>query len=251
VLESTDIFVVSDHGFSTIDRGPDIIESLKKSKFIAGKQFQNPEAGDIMVINLGGSTPFYVFDHDEAVIRRLVTYLQATDFAGVIFSALPIEGTFSLAQVHVSTTNAAPDVVVSMRWTAEKNEHGVPGMITAIEGKRGLGTHASLSRFDLHNTLVAAGPDFKKGYVSDLPSGNIDVAPTVLSILGVEPPRQMDGRVLYEAMTSGDAPPHKPVEHTLEASRDLGFLVWHQYLKVTQVGYTIYYDEGNGECRLK
>jgi arylsulfatase A-like enzyme len=251
VLESTDIFVVSDHGFSTIDRGPDIIESLKKSKFVAGKQFQNPETGDIMVVNLGGSISFYVFDHDEAVIRRLVAYLQTTDFAGVVFSALPIEGAFSLAQVHVSTTNAAPDVVLSMRWTEAKNEHGAPGMITSIEGKRGLGTHASLSRFDLHNTLVATGPDFKKGYVSELPSGNIDVAPTVLSILGVEPPRQMDGRVLYEAMTSGNPPPLKPVEHTIEATRDLGFLSWHQYLKITQVGYTVYYDEGNGECRLK
>ncbi|MCI0539133.1 MAG: alkaline phosphatase family protein [Verrucomicrobiales bacterium] len=251
VLDSTDIFVVSDHGFSTINRGPDIIESLKKSKFVAGKQFQNPEPGDIMVINLGGSTSFYVFDHDESVIRRLVAYLQATDFAGVIFSALPIEGTFSLAQVHVRTTNTAPDVVVSMRWTAEKNEHGAPGMVTSIEGRRGLGTHASLSRFDLHNTLIAAGPDFKKGYLSELPSGNIDVAPTVLSILGVEPPRPMDGRVLYEAMTSGDPPPLKPVEHTLKAQRDLGFLIWHQYLKIIQVGYAIYYDEGNGECRFK
>src|SRR6185369_16391614 len=144
VLDKTDIFIVSDHGFSTIDRGPDVIESLKRSKFIAGRQFQNPETGDIMVINLGGSTSFYVFDHDEATIRRLVGYLQGTDFAGVIFSAMPIDGTFSLAQVHLGTTNGAPDVVVSMRWTTEKNEHGTPGMITSVEGKRGLGTHASL-----------------------------------------------------------------------------------------------------------
>ena len=206
LLDKTDIFVVSDHGFSTIDRGPDVIESLKRSNFIAGKQFQNPEAGDIMVVGLGGSTSFYVFDHDESVIRRLVAYLQTSDFAGVIFSALPIEGAFSLSQVHVATANGAPDVLVSMRWTAEKNEYGVAGMITSIEGKRGLGTHASLSRFDLHNTLVAAGPDFKRGFISPLPSGNIDVAPTVLAILGVEQPRQMDGRVLHEAITFGEIP---------------------------------------------
>lgn len=251
LLDTTDILVVSDHGFSTIDRGPDVIESLKKLKFVAGKQFQNPEAGDIMVVNLGGSTSFYVFEHDGAVIRRLVAFLQASDFAGVIFSALPVEGTFSLAQVHVAATNGAPDVVVSMRWTSEKNDYGVPGMITSIEGKRGLGTHASLSRFDLHNTLIATGPDFKRGYVSELPSGNIDVVPTLLSILGVEPPGPMDGRVLHEAMTAGNPPPLKAVEHRLEASRNLGFLVWSQYLKVVQVGSTIYYDEGNGECRLK
>ncbi len=251
ILETTDVFVVSDHGFSTIDRAPDIIGSLKSAKFVAGKQFQNPEAGDVMVVSLGGSISFYVFDHDEPVIRRLVAYLQATDFAGVIFSPFPIDGTFSLAQAHVAATNGAPDVLVSMRWTSEKNEFGAAGMITSTEGKRGLGTHSSLSSFDLHNTLIASGPDFKKGFVSELPSGNIDIAPTALSILGVESPSPMDGRVLSEAMTYGDPATVKPVKKTLEASRDLGFLAWHQYLKVTEVGNATYYDEGNGECRLK
>jgi predicted AlkP superfamily pyrophosphatase or phosphodiesterase len=251
ILETTDVFVVSDHGFSTIDRAPDIIGSLKAAKFVAGKQFQNPEAGDIMVVSLGGSTSFYVFEHDESVIRRLVAYLQGTDFAGVIFSTFPIDGTFALAQAHVGATNGAPDVLVSMRWTSEKNEFGCPGMITSPEGKKGLGTHSSLSRFDLHNTLIASGPDFKKGFVSTMPSGNIDIAPTVLSILNVEPPGPMDGRVLFEAMTYGDQATLKPVEKTLEASRDLGFLEWHQYLKVTELGHATYYDEGNGECRLK
>ncbi|HAM72381.1 MAG TPA: hypothetical protein DCM86_12125 [Verrucomicrobiales bacterium] len=251
VLETTDILVVSDHGFSTIDRGPDIIEALKRAKFNAGKQFRNPEAGDIMVVSLGGSTTFYVFEHEEKTIRKLVDFLQATDFAGVVFSAIPIPGTFPLDQVHVGVTNGAPDVVVSMRWTSDRNENGVPGMITAMEGKRGLGTHASLSRFDLHNTLVAAGPDFKKGFVDELPTGNIDIAPTLLSILGVDPPRAMDGRVLTESLTYGDASPPKATEKMSEADRDLGFLVWHQYLKTTEVGSTVYFEEGNGECRLK
>ena len=248
--ENTDIFIVSDHGFSTIDRGPDIVESLKRSKFVAAKQFQNPESGDIMVVSLGGSTSFYVFEHDQAVIQRLVAFLQTSDFAGVIFSSLPIKGTFELSQAHVGATNGAPDVIVSMRWTDNKNEHGIPGMVTAGEGKPGLGTHASLSRFDLHNTLIAVGPDFKKDYVSELPSGNLDVAPTVLAILGVKPPQPMDGRVLYEAMNLGEAPPMEVHEKRLEAERQLGFLSWHQYLKWVQVGEAIYYEEGNGECRF-
>jgi arylsulfatase A-like enzyme len=250
-LETTDIIVVSDHGFSTISRGPDIIESLKRSKFSASKQFLNPEAGDIMVVNLGGSVSFYVFEHDEAVIKRLITFLQGADFTGVIFSSVPADGTFPLAQARVGTTNGAPDVLVSVKWTAEVNDNGAPGMLISPEGRRGLGTHASLSRFDLHNTLIASGPDFKKAFVSDTPSGNLDVAPTVLDILGVVPPRPKDGRVLSEAMIASDAPIMKPVENTLEASRDIGFLVWHQYLKTTTVGGTTYYDEGNGEYRLK
>ena len=33
------------------------------------------------------------------------------------------------------------------------------------------GTHVSLSRFDLHNTLIAAGPDFREGFINQTPSG--------------------------------------------------------------------------------
>lgn len=250
VLESTDIFVVSDHGFSTIHRAPDLVEALKRSKFTASTQFQNPEAGDIMVVNLGGSTSFYVFEHDEGVIRRLIKFLQGTDVAGVIFSALPEEGTFPLCQVHIGTTNGAPDVLVSMRWTDGLNDYGAPGLITSPGGRTGAGTHASLSKFDLHNTLIASGPDFKKDYVSDVASGNIDVAPTVLWLLGVKAPA-MDGRVLLEALISQAETPPKPEQKTVEASRDLGFLQWRQYLKLTQVGSSVYYDEGNGGCSLK
>jgi hypothetical protein len=61
----------------------------------------------------------------------------------------------------------------------------------------------------------------------------------------------MDGRILYEALNNQQQEPPKPVERTIEASRVLGFLRWHQYLKFTQVGYTVYYEEGNGQARLK
>ena len=251
VLDHTDVFVVSDHGFSTVNYGADLIPALQRAKFTAGKQFENPEPGDVMAVNLGGSTAFYVFDHDETVIRRLITFLQSTDFAGVIFSGISLEGTFPLAQVHIAARSGAPDVLVSMRWSNEKNEHGVPGLIVSAEGKRGLGTHASLSRFDLHNTLVAAGPDIKAGFVSELPSGNIDLAPTLLHLLGANPPSTMDGRVLLEALVNGDGSGVKPAGRTVEASRDLGLLTWHQYLRLTQCGSATYYEEGNGESRLK
>jgi arylsulfatase A-like enzyme len=250
-FDSTDLMVVSDHGFSTIDRGPDVVGSLKRAHFVADKQFENPEAGDLMVVSLGGSTAFYVFDHDELTVRKLVEFLQETDYAGVIFSSITVEGTFPLSQVHVDAHAGAPDVLVSMRWSADRNDWGAPGLVTAAEGKRGRGTHASLSRYDLHNTLIACGPDFKQGYTSDVPSGNVDVAPTVLAILGVAPSRPMDGRVLSEAMVENTDPAAKPEGQTLEAYRDLGFRQWHQYLKLSRVGSVVYYDEGNGESRLK
>ncbi len=102
----------------------------------------------------------------------------------------------------------------------------------------------------MNNILLASGPDFKKGLLSDFPSGNIDVAPTVLWLLGVKPPRPMDGRVLFEALAAGGEAVPKAVSKTLEATRDVGFLRWHQYLKFTEVGDVVYFDEGNGEADL-
>jgi arylsulfatase A-like enzyme len=115
----------------------------------------------------------------------------------------------------------------------------------------GQGIHSSLSPFDLHNTLIAAGPDFQKGWVDHLPSGNIDLAPTVLHILGVPSPERMDGRVLTEALTSETSKSPDPVTRTLNASRDLGTTVWQQYLRVTEYSGTTYLDEGNGESEPK
>jgi arylsulfatase A-like enzyme len=250
VYEKTDLLIVSDHGFSTIERGPDVVDILKKQKFSAAKKFDNPEPGDVMVVGLGGSVMFYVVDRDEAVIRRLVEFLQTSDFAGVLFSRLPLEGHSRWIPCAMAAPTA-PDVLLSMRWTAEKNEHGVPGMFYSMDGTKGKGSHASLSPFDMHNTLVAAGPDFRRGFMNPTPSGNIDVAPTILWILGVKPASPMDGRVLHEALAGSSEQVPKPVERKIEASRDIGFIRWHQHLKFTEVGQAIYFDEGNGAPELK
>ena len=250
VLDKTDIMVVSDHGFSTIQRGPDVVDILKKQKFSAGKRFDNPEPGDVLVVGLGGSVFFYVIDHTEPVIQRLVSFLQTSDFAGTIFSRLPIEGTFPMEAVRCGNTNGGPDVIVSLRWTTDKNENGAPGMMQSMDGTKGKGAHASLSRYDMNNSLVASGPDFKKGFISELPSGNIDVGPTTLWLLGVKQPQPMDGRVLHEALISSGQSVAKPVTKTIEAKRDIGYLRWRQTLKFTEVGHAIYFDEGNGEPAL-
>lgn len=251
LADKTDIFVVSDHGFSTIKRNADVSAILKKHRFKAGRKFEDTEAGDVMVVGLGGSIALYVINHDEKTIQRLVEFLQGTDFAGVIFSRTPIEGTFPLEQVKINTTNPAPDVIVSMRWMPDPNDWGAPGMIIGENGTKGKGTHASLSPFDMHNTLVASGPDFRRGMVNDLPTGNIDVAPTILWILGIEPPVKMDGRVLHEALAQSYAPESKPETKTIEARRDIGVHEWRQYLKFTTFENSIYFDEGNGAPVLK
>lgn len=151
----------------------------------------------------------------------------------------------------MNATNGAPDVAVSMRWNGNENDVGAPGLLPLMDGKPGQGTHGSLSRFDLHNTLIAAGPDFKNGFVDSTPSGNIDVAPTILHLLGVTPKTPLDGRILAEAFSDSPVDAPKVAENLLEADRDLGFLSWHQSLRVLKVGTAVYFEEGNGGLKLK
>lgn len=246
VWEKTDLMLVSDHGFSTINRTPKVSAILKKGGFSATSKLEDPEPGDVMVVGLGGSALLYVVNRDEAVVRRLVEFLQTTDFAGTIFCRLPVEGTFSFESVGYSATNNPPDIILSLRWSAETNSFGAPGLMTTVEGTVGKGSHASLSRFDMNNTLVAHGPNFKRGLVNEIPSGNVDVAPTILWLLGVKAPATMDGRVLHEALVRSKTATPTPETKTIEAVRDVGLFRWEQYLKFSTVGSTRYFDEGNG-----
>ncbi len=95
---------------------------------------------------------------------------------------------------------------------------------------------------------MAAGPDFRKQFVDSLPSGNIDVAPTILSILGVQPSDEVDGRVLNEALATPATEESRPITVTMEATAIVKGIKWHQYLRTHRLGRQTYLDEGNGEA---
>jgi arylsulfatase A-like enzyme len=245
--DKTDVFVVSDHGFSTVDRSVDICAELQQAGFPAQRAFTNaPQKGDILVLGVGGSTLFYIIGHNTEIARRLVGFLQHQDYIGVIFAREYLQGTFALSDVNIDSPEAA-DVVISQRWTNGLSRLGVPGLI-GIDGSRSSslrGSHTTLGRFDMHNTLVGAGPDLKKGFVDTYPTGNTDLAPTILWILGVKPKQPMDGRVLSEALTVKAPKVSKPTTRRIDASHKLGDSIWRQYLQISRVNDTIYFDEGN------
>ena len=244
--ETTDLLVVSDHGFSTIERGIDFTGELRAAGFDAVTAFdQTPKAGQVLAVGNEGTVLFYIVEHDHGVLARLIEWLQHSDFAGVIFAREKFEGTFPLEFIRANTADA-PDVMVALRWNPKPNRFGVAGQIISdsSHGTR-KGSHATLSEFDVHNTLIASGPHFRRGMVNELPSGNIDIAPTVLHLLELKPTERMDGRVLSEAMTANFPPPRAGTE-TLEAARKFSTGQWRQHLRISRVGETIYFDQGNG-----
>ena len=84
--------------------------------------------------------------------------------------------------------------------------NGFAGSADSAEGAPGLGTHGSGSPHELRCVLIGRGPSFRQRTVSELPSGNIDVAPTVLHLLGVATDVPLDGRPLLEAFRTAPGP---------------------------------------------
>src|SRR5205085_9752132 len=126
----------------------------------------------------------------------------------------------------------APDVEMSFRWTGDKNEFGAAGMIDADwQRGAGKGTHATLSKFDMHNLLIAAGPDFRGGEDDELPSGNVDLAPTILELLGIQSSGAMDGRILAEAIRDGQSV--KSESQMLESAKKFPTGTWRQHLQIS------------------
>ena len=248
VRDKTDIFIVSDHGFSTVEQTLDLATLLKTAGFKVTRYFlEAPHPGETLIVALGGSTLLYVTGHDPAVIQKLVDFLQQSPFSGPIFTKDALPGTFALKDARIDTA-WAPDIVFSYRWSEEKSRFGSPGLLISegVKGKLpGFGTHASTSRFDFHNTLVGAGPDIRAGYKDEFPSANVDVAPTILHLLGIAPPQPMDGRVLKEALAAETFAPPAVTTQFLHAKREIEDKKWEQYLKYTVFGDWRYLDEGS------
>jgi len=67
------VFVVSDHGFSTISRKVDVAAELSATGFAARRTAAGGlKRGEVMTISNGGTTLLYAGEHDDALCRDLV-----------------------------------------------------------------------------------------------------------------------------------------------------------------------------------
>ena len=161
--------------------------------------------GDAVVIAAnGGSDYLYVPGKNSKIVKDIVSFLQSREEFGAVFiddKYGDIPGTFKMSSVRLeSAAGRNPDIIVSYNFDTGAVVQGLKGTeYESMQGNRGM--HGSFSPVDVHNTMVAFGPDFKSGIRDELPSGNIDVAPTIAHLLNLKL-SDTDGRVLYEAISN-------------------------------------------------
>lgn len=164
---------------------------------------------DAVVIAPNDGTDYlYVPTHDAAVVKRVVRFLQSRAVVNTVFVAKrygAIPGTLPAEAVHLDNASRGPDIIISYAWDANAVVQGFPGTeVGTVSTERG--QHGSFSPRDVHNTLIANGPDFRQAMRDPLPSGNVDVAPTLAALLNLPLPTAQ-GRVLHEALTGALARP--------------------------------------------
>lgn len=184
----------------------------------------------VSVHNAGG---IWVREQNFDLISRAVDWLEAQPFIGPVFTREGISGTVRHADL-LADHPRAPDIYLALAHAGATNRFGAGG-VSADNAPYpiGGGCHGGLSRHELHNVLALGGTAFGSGLASVMPTGNVDILPTVLHLLGLPLPADIDGRVLSETFPGAAIESQPAVTMIGEARTRLAF---------TQMGDTRYLE---------
>ena len=242
LTSDTDVLVVSDHGYSTISGVIDLEAELRRAGFPPGG-----ESGGVAVAPNGGSALFYASGDAASAAGQLAEWLTAQPWCGALVSsesAGDIPGTLPASLVGLEGPRA-PVLAMSFRWDSAVNSAGFAGHAYSTNLGLGQGQHGSMSRHETRNVFLAKGPAFKQTATIATPTGNVDLAPTILHLLGLPGGEMMHGRILQEALRGGlDAVDWQTTTH--EAERDTPKGRYMQTITMSRVNETRYVDQGAG-----
>jgi arylsulfatase A-like enzyme len=179
----------SDHGHQTVS---DVIHI--EAELVAASLKESLESDDVVVASNGTSALIYLHPRAAGREARIASFLTGRDWAGAVLSKA------ELHRVGQSAENGLA-CAVAMRASEAPNAFGVAGTSFAAkrsEGKEdviGAGQHGGLGAAEQSPFLMISGPGFLSGAVRSEPASVIDIAPTILTHLGL-PGSGMDGHAL-------------------------------------------------------
>ena len=192
--------ITSDHGMTPCEQtiGQPVIDKL----LVAERNFANVGAH------------VYLMKPDQA--RQVAEKLAGAGIPGLYgayYRTGPAGGPYRYEPVKATADTISADLDRCYRYLldtfAGENSPDIELLLaenchidwTMFDGKRFFGQHDSTSWLQQHNFLLIAGPGARQGFVSESPARLVDIAPTVLTLLGIRPER-MDGIVLSDALES-------------------------------------------------
>jgi phosphonoacetate hydrolase len=203
------LIVLSDHGQITVTEQVPLFDDLSRAGFPTAT---TAEEGAMLLGVPGAFGELRLLEGDEHRRDRVVAWLQEHPAIGHLFTrdldgidgAAP--GTLSLRLVGLDHARA-PDIAFTLRSGTEPDHYGLPGRGLFISGVPvNGGMHGGLNPHEMSTVLILGGPGVLQGVRIEAPAGLIDVAPTVLAVLGLEPPATMMDQPLAAAFGAPATP---------------------------------------------
>ncbi|MCR8723904.1 alkaline phosphatase family protein [Frigidibacter sp. ROC022] len=240
--QSLQMIVASDHGHVT---GTDPIEmgaEFAAAGFPVSESAEEPAGTSLLGIpgylgTITDPTP------GKRLLPELVDWLMTRPWCGCLFTRRGdgieggIPGTFAM-ELLGGEHPRMPDLYYTSRGDDRPNQAGWPGC-SFYDGSQppGGGMHGGLNPRELASLLILNGSRFGTGRVAEHYAGDIDIAPTVLALLGIPRPATMRGRALCEVP---DGPVPAESRHSIKVRR--GRRV--QRLDYVDNGSARYFDGG-------
>ncbi|MGZ3411739.1 MAG: alkaline phosphatase family protein [Xanthobacteraceae bacterium] len=211
---------------------------------LIGKDVTKP---DLVVAANGGSDLIYIPNKDKKFAARAVAALLEQDYVSGLFvddSLGRFPGTLPLSTINLkgSAITPQPAIVVNFRSFSTGCDEPLLCSVSVADTRlqQGQGMHGNFNRADTMNFMAAAGPDFKQGYIDEVPVSNADIGKTIARIMGLKlsDHGKLVGRVMTEAMPNGPRP--KVIARTLRSAPGSSGLRTVLISKV--VGATRYFD---------
>ncbi|WP_276371021.1 alkaline phosphatase family protein [Chryseolinea sp. H1M3-3] len=231
------VIISTDHGFITN------IGKEGLTEFLISNGFKKDKESEDVVVAEGA---IYVKDHNIDVIKKIVSALQAQEWVGPLFTKGKnagdtkgiVAGTLSFESIHWNHPERSADILVDENWDDRKNEMGYAG----TSYSRGVAGHGGLSPYEVDIALLASGPSFKKNFESVLPTSNVDIVPTILSIHNIAIPEKMNGRVVTELLAENKSEKMQPKKEIIKTSTVFSGGTYNLTLERTILGKYKYVD---------
>jgi phosphonoacetate hydrolase len=201
------VIAASDHGQISSRDALDLAGLLHGQGHAGRRAAERTLAGASIAMTGGNMGEIRILEGGTARRDAIAAWLQEQDFLGMLFSKArnevegEVEGSLALSLVDLDHARQ-PDLVYVLRSDETSDVHGNPGLCLISKGDVpvGGGMHGGLNRHELNTVLMVQAPGFELGVSDAQACGIIDIAPTILALLGLPSAPGMTGRDLAPTM---------------------------------------------------
>jgi phosphonoacetate hydrolase len=239
--EAIHVIALSDHGQVAVKGRVDIIGAMQAGGFRAAAA-HGPDVDYVVLASSSGNV--WIRDNDPTLTGNMAAWLVQQPWLGMLFARNPAIAAGALPLSLVRNEHArTPGLMFILDADDQQSRFGLNGRTligadTVPEDETG-GVHGGLNASELNNFIAFEGAAFGNMEGLSAPAGLIDIAPTVLAVLGIDALDEFEGRALSECFQNGS-----PVPQTRHIVHETGVGAFKQRLELLEAEGCIYLNRG-------